>query len=184
MNWHQAVGDANGLCIQQAIRSVDHRKWPIGGWGNLPDRPESRPVLRERVALLLSVAWIANSWRGQALAHYVASLDDAPAPAAEAGPAEEKWAFAPGTTPEDVAAAEEWCRANDSSSPIHLVAKGYTDKRLEDEAAAVAAKAKLEGEEIPADALDAPPDVSKAIPGEGVEIPIDDSDPFEGLKRP
>src|SRR5271156_4497980 len=44
------------------------------------------------------------------------------APEAEPGPAPEKWAYAPGVSPEDIAAAVEWCRAHNSSSPLHMVA--------------------------------------------------------------
>jgi hypothetical protein len=43
-------------------------------------------------------------------------------PSSEPGPAPEKWAYAPGVTPEDIAAAQDWCRAHGSSSPIHMVA--------------------------------------------------------------
>jgi hypothetical protein len=53
----------------------------------------------------------------------------AAAPTTEPGPAPEKWAYAPGVTPEDIAAAEHWCRANKSSSPIHMIAADYMLKR-------------------------------------------------------
>ena len=53
----------------------------------------------------------------------------APSPATEPGAAPEKWAYAPGVTAEDIAAAEHWCRAHNSSSPIHMVAARYMIER-------------------------------------------------------
>jgi hypothetical protein len=78
MNWHQAVTDANSLCIQLALRSVDHRRWPIGGWGPLPDCPESRPELRSRIERLLA-SGLGNSFKGKLLAEYLPTIVDAPA---------------------------------------------------------------------------------------------------------
>ena len=52
------------------------------------------------------------------------------------GPREEKWAFRPGTTAEDIAAAlaenvEQHARAPGSASPIHLVVDRKMRERLE-----------------------------------------------------
>ena len=144
MNWREAVIETNKFCCHVAVRDGGRRGCPLGGWPELADAPSNRPELRRRIARVLVERFVAESNVGHQLAVYAASMSDAPAPPVETGPAEEKWAFAPGVTPVDVAAAEEWIRAEHSSSPIHLVAERRMEKRLEGEAEKARADERLD----------------------------------------
>ncbi len=68
--------------------------------------------------------------RRQRLAIIAAQQPAPPVPVTESGPAPEKWAYAPGVTPEDIQGAEAWLREHASSSPIHLVAAWQMVDRL------------------------------------------------------
>ena len=90
MNRALAVVLSNRLCIEVGQKTVDRRRWPVGGWGGLPAGDAGDAELRRRVEVLLSSPHVDEGGRRALVALYEAPPAEPAADAPDEAPVVEE----------------------------------------------------------------------------------------------